>query len=125
MEKLAFTRVNLSDVRVIMVIMRVFMEELLCQAVMERIPVLEYPLSSVHGHLRLCPVVPGIKCCHFLRTRLQGHLPGTEEPPRCWCWGPKCVLSQGVRIRPTKLKGGEILRAHGFQDGERTGMDYS
>jgi hypothetical protein len=31
MEKPAFTRVNLSDVRVIMVIMRIPMEELLCQ----------------------------------------------------------------------------------------------
>jgi hypothetical protein len=34
MEKLAFTMINLSDVRVIMTIMRVLMEELLCQAVM-------------------------------------------------------------------------------------------
>jgi hypothetical protein len=34
MEKLAFTMMNLSDVRVIMAIMRVLMEELLCQAVM-------------------------------------------------------------------------------------------
>jgi hypothetical protein len=33
MEKPAFTRVNLSDVRVIMMIMCVLVEELLCQAV--------------------------------------------------------------------------------------------
>jgi hypothetical protein len=36
MEKLTFTRVNLSNIRVIMVIMRVLVEELLCQAVMGR-----------------------------------------------------------------------------------------
>jgi hypothetical protein len=34
MEKPTFTRVNLSGVRVIMVIMRVLVEELLCQAMM-------------------------------------------------------------------------------------------
>jgi hypothetical protein len=33
MEKPAFTRVNLSDVRVIMMIMCVLVEKLLCQAV--------------------------------------------------------------------------------------------
>jgi hypothetical protein len=33
MERLAFTKANLSDVRVIMMIMRVLVEELLCQAV--------------------------------------------------------------------------------------------
>jgi lipoprotein signal peptidase len=34
MEKLAFTMMNLFDVRVIVAIMCVLMEELLCQAVM-------------------------------------------------------------------------------------------
>jgi hypothetical protein len=41
MEKPAFTRANLSDIRVIMTIMRVLVEELLCQVVTGRIPVLE------------------------------------------------------------------------------------
>jgi hypothetical protein len=40
MEKLAFTKLYLSVVRVIMAIMRVLIEELLCQAVMGRILVL-------------------------------------------------------------------------------------
>jgi hypothetical protein len=39
----------LSDVRVIIAIMHVLVEELLCQAVMRRIPVLEYPLLGVGG----------------------------------------------------------------------------
>jgi hypothetical protein len=45
--------------------------------------------------------------------------------PRHGCWGPKCVLSRGVRIRLIGLTSGEILPTHGFQDGERTGTDYS
>jgi hypothetical protein len=51
MEKSAFTRVNLSDVRVIMVIMRVLVEELLCQTVMKQIPVFECLLSVMCGRL--------------------------------------------------------------------------
>jgi hypothetical protein len=39
-EKLAFTRANLSGVRVIITIMRILVEELLYQAVMGLIPVL-------------------------------------------------------------------------------------
>jgi hypothetical protein len=41
MDKLAFTRVNLSGVRVIMAMMHVPMEELLCQAMMGWVPVLK------------------------------------------------------------------------------------
>jgi hypothetical protein len=41
MEKPTFTRMNLSDVRVIMAIMRVLVEELLCKVVTGRILVLE------------------------------------------------------------------------------------
>jgi hypothetical protein len=49
MEKPAFTRTNLSDVRVIMVIMRVPVVELLCQAETGWISVLKYLLSGAHG----------------------------------------------------------------------------
>jgi hypothetical protein len=45
----AFIRVSLSDVRVIMMIMRVLMVKLLCQAVMGRISVLEYLLLDARG----------------------------------------------------------------------------
>jgi hypothetical protein len=41
MEKFAFTRVKLSNIRVIKAIMHFLVEELLCQAVMGWIPVLE------------------------------------------------------------------------------------
>jgi hypothetical protein len=61
MEKLAFTRVNLSDIRLIMTIMHIPVEELLCQTMTGRIPVLKCLLSGVHGHLWLCPVILGIK----------------------------------------------------------------
>jgi hypothetical protein len=46
MEKLIFTRVRLSYIREIMVIMRVSMVELLCQMPMGRILALEYVLSG-------------------------------------------------------------------------------
>jgi hypothetical protein len=51
MDKPTFTRANLSNVRVIMTIMRVSVDELLCQTVMEQIPVLKYLLSSACGSL--------------------------------------------------------------------------
>jgi hypothetical protein len=80
MEKPTFTRVSLSDVRVIMVIMCIPVEELLCQAATGQIPVLKYLLLDVHGHLLPHHVVPGIKYHRFLRTRLQWCLSGTEIP---------------------------------------------
>jgi hypothetical protein len=40
---------DLSDVRVIMMIMHVLVEELLCQVVMGQIPVLECLLSGASG----------------------------------------------------------------------------
>jgi hypothetical protein len=49
MEKLAFTRVSLSDVSVIIEIMCVPLVELLCQTVMEQIPALEYLLPGAPG----------------------------------------------------------------------------
>jgi hypothetical protein len=63
MEKHAFPKANLSDVRVIMAILCAAVEELLCQAAMGCILVLKYLLSAVHGRLGSCPIVPGIKCC--------------------------------------------------------------
>jgi hypothetical protein len=54
MEKSAFTRMNLSDVRMIIAIMHVLVKELLCQAVNGWILVLECLLSSASGQLWLC-----------------------------------------------------------------------
>jgi hypothetical protein len=81
-----FYRGKLTDVRVIMAIMRVPVEELLHQVAMGRILVLKYLQSGVHGHLWPCPVIPGIKYLCFLRTRLHWRLPGTESP-RSWLLG--------------------------------------
>jgi hypothetical protein len=61
MEKPGFTRMNLSSVRVIMAIMHLPVGELLYQAMMERILVLECLLPGTHGLLWLHPVMPGIK----------------------------------------------------------------
>jgi hypothetical protein len=51
MEKPTFTGANLSNVRVIMVIMCVLVEELLCQAVTGWILVLKCLLSCARGRL--------------------------------------------------------------------------
>jgi hypothetical protein len=54
-------QVSLFDVRVNMTIMRVLVEELLCQAVMGQIPALECLLLGACGRLWLCLVLSGIK----------------------------------------------------------------
>jgi hypothetical protein len=81
MEKLAFTRANLSGVRVIMVIMHVLVGALLSQATMGWILVLKCLLSGARGHLWLRPIMPGIKCHRFPMTRLPWCLPCTKMPP--------------------------------------------
>jgi hypothetical protein len=50
----ALIRGSLSDVRVIMGIMRVLIVKSLCQVVMGQVPVLKSMLSGARGHLRLC-----------------------------------------------------------------------
>jgi hypothetical protein len=69
MEK-PFTRVNLSDINVIMVTICVLVEELPCHAVMGHILVLECLLSGAHVCLWLCPVMSGIKWCCFQMIQL-------------------------------------------------------
>jgi hypothetical protein len=98
---------NLSDVRVIMTIMHILVEELLCQAVTGQILLLESLLSGACGCLRLCPFKPDIKCRCFQRTRLQGNLPGTREP-QAWPLGARVYAG---------LTGGKILPTRGYGDG--------
>jgi hypothetical protein len=93
MEKPAFTRANLSDVRVIMAIKRVLMVELLCQAVTGWIPVLECPLSGACGCLWLRPIMSGIKWRSFPRIQLQCRLPSIEKALGHGWRGPGCVPS--------------------------------
>jgi hypothetical protein len=57
-----------------MVIMCVLSVELLCQAVMGRIPTLEFLLPGTHGRLRLCLVLSGIKWHRYPRTPSVGPL---------------------------------------------------
>jgi hypothetical protein len=75
-----FIRVSLFNVRVIIVIIRVPVVELLRQVVTGRILVLKYLLSGTGGHLWPYPVVPDIKCHCFLMSGLQWCLLGTESP---------------------------------------------
>jgi hypothetical protein len=68
--------------------MRILVEELLCQAVMGLILVLECLLSGARGHMWLRLVMPDNKWCCFPRTRLQWRLTSTGKPPgvtaRAW-----------------------------------------
>jgi hypothetical protein len=74
MEDPSFTGVSLSYVRVIMMIMCVLMVELLCQAVIGRVPVLECLLLGAHGHQRLRHVMSGIKWPQSPRDPAPGSL---------------------------------------------------
>jgi hypothetical protein len=56
----AFIRVSLSDVRVIMENMRVFVVELLCEVVTGRIPVLDCLLLGACGRMWLCLVLSAL-----------------------------------------------------------------
>jgi hypothetical protein len=95
MEKPTFTRANLSDVRMIIAIMRVLMVDLLCQAVTGRIPTLECMLLGARGCLWVRPIMAGIKCHCFSRTHLQWHLPGTERTLGCNCRGGQVRADPG------------------------------
>jgi hypothetical protein len=119
MEKSAFTRANLFDVRVIMTIIHVLMEELLCQAVMGWILVLECPQSDACGCLWLRLVQSDIKLCCFPRTQLQGRLPSAEKPSERDCWGPGYVLSHVMSRSYSRRVGGKIPLARGHRDGRK------
>jgi hypothetical protein len=94
MEKPVFTRPNLSDVRVIMVIMHVLVVELLCQTAMGQISVFKYLKSGVRRCLWPCLVLPNIKCHRFPRSRLSWCFPGTECP-RAWMSGAQVCAELG------------------------------
>jgi hypothetical protein len=67
MEKLAFTRACLSNVKVIIAMMCVPLVELLCEMTMGQIPALEYLLSDARELLLPHRVTPGCKCHCFPR----------------------------------------------------------
>jgi hypothetical protein len=68
MEKPALIGASLSDVKMIMTVMRVLMAKLLWQAVTGRVLVLECLLPGARGCLWLHHVLPSIKWTHFSRT---------------------------------------------------------
>jgi hypothetical protein len=80
LENLTFIEARLSDVRVIMAIIRVLVVELLCQAVTGWVPVLECVLPDACGHERLHPVLSGIKWPRFPRISALGPLSQYWEP---------------------------------------------
>jgi hypothetical protein len=73
-------RASLSDVRVIIAVMCVLMVEMLCQVVMEQIPVLECLLPGTRGRMWSCLVLCDIKWHRYLRIPALGHLPDTCNP---------------------------------------------
>jgi hypothetical protein len=89
MKKPTFTRACLSDVRVIMVIIRVPLVELLCQAVMEWIPVLEYLLSGVRGACGHVLSYQVVKVTASRDSMLGKNYPILEAPGWSdWMFGP-------------------------------------
>jgi hypothetical protein len=90
MENCAFTGASLSDVIVIMVIMHVLSVELLCQAVMGRVPVFECLLLVEHGCHRLLPVLSDIKWPRSLRD--------LALPSRVWYREPLGVATGGTDV---------------------------
>jgi hypothetical protein len=88
MENSTFIGASLSDVKVIMMIIRVLVDELPCQAVMEQILALKYLLSCA------CDACDYVLSCLVLNAvviqgpRLSGHSPGTQDTPgRVSCRG--------------------------------------
>jgi hypothetical protein len=81
MENPAFTKTSLSDGKVIMAIMYVLSLDLLCQAVMGRVPVLECLLLGARVCQRLRPILFGFKWPRSLRELALGLLAQYQEPP--------------------------------------------
>jgi hypothetical protein len=71
--------------------------------------------------VRACGYVP---LCLTLNGTASGG-PGSSgaypvpKKPRVWLPGPECVLSWAMRRSYNGLTGGEILLAHGHQDGRK------
>jgi hypothetical protein len=96
MEKLIFTRMNLSGVEAIMTIMCVPVGELLCQAMTRLISVLECLLSDACWLLGLHHVI-SYQTLNAVTCRGPGSsgVYPVLENPQVGYRGPGCVLSQG------------------------------
>jgi hypothetical protein len=87
--------VSVSDIRVIMVIMRVLMVELLCQVVTGQIPALECLLPSAREHQWLCLILYSIKWPRYSRTPALGPLAWNLGYPRAWLSGVRVHVKSG------------------------------
>jgi hypothetical protein len=81
-------RGGLSDAREIMMIMRVRLVELLCQAAMGQTQVLKYLVIGARGCLWLCPIMLAFKWCYFTRSQPLWCLLGIREPLGMTTGGP-------------------------------------
>jgi hypothetical protein len=108
MKKLTSIRACLSDVIVIMVIMRAPLVEFLYQTVMEWIPTLEYLLPGARGacgHVLSCQAnaIPSLGKIYSILEAL-----GWSD------WMPGPIPGRGGRR--TRQTGGKILPAHGYRN---------
>jgi hypothetical protein len=93
-----------------MAFMRVSLVQPLCQVAMGWIPALEYMLSGAHGLQRLRPIMPGAKCCRFLRPLMLVMPIHCRKPPCVLTGCSGLVLGRGPR-RDEQTED-EILPAH-------------
>jgi hypothetical protein len=88
MENPAFIGASLSDVKVIMMIMRILVVKLLCLAVTRWVPLLQCLLHGTHGLQRLRLIMSASNGLVPQGTRLCGHLLGSKTPqvwlPGAW-----------------------------------------
>jgi hypothetical protein len=95
MENPTFPRASLSNVRVIMEIMRILVEEFLSQTVTGRSLVLECLLLGVRGHLWLRLVLPDIKWHRYPGTPTLWSLDQYLGYPWAWLPGPQAHAMPG------------------------------
>jgi hypothetical protein len=88
---------SLSDVRGIMMFMRILMVESLCQAAMGWISALQCLLSDVRGSLWLCLVLSNIKWSCWPRMSASRSLVQNWRLPDDATQGTGCVLSRGKK----------------------------
>jgi hypothetical protein len=99
---------SLSDVRVIMTIMRILTVKSLCQAAMGWVLVLECLLLDTHGCLWLCPITLGFKWCYFSRTRLRRLYLIPKRPLGIIAGGPSACQAG---LRGGAIVGGQVVKS--------------
>jgi hypothetical protein len=96
MENPAFIGASLSDVKVIMMIMCIFVVKLLCLAVTGWVPLLQCLLHGTHGLQRLRLIMSASNGLVPQGTRLCGHLLGSKTP-QVWLRGAWAHAEAGYK----------------------------